>query len=277
MDNYFCSYLPRDLNLYQTSSCNFNCSFCRRATGKIDEVPDVSPGLVETILYTFPISSCCIAGFGEPLMSEGVFDVVEILNRNGITPSIITNGSLIRKRIEEIKKVNLLYMNVSLNTWDSGKHKEITGTDTFKEVIEGVKLLAGLYKFPIFVSKVLFRHDYLGVPSFLEFVDLLGVDKVLLINSLPYDEKAVEGILTEKDVEIAQMIEKYSACFDGRFPISKPRYLKAVPDHCCNSPWKSIGVDGNGNITGCRRFHGPRNEQGNISDKKVCNNEYILE
>ena len=269
--------LPKDLNLYQTSKCNFNCVFCRRLSEGVPEAPDVTSTLVEKIFKKFPISSCCIAGFGEPLMSKGVFDVVSTLNKKGVNPSIITNGSLIVDRFSEIKKANLLYVNVSLNTAVPGKHKGITGTDTEEAVLAGIYKLVSLDRFPVFISMVVLKNNYEDIPAFLERVYSLGAFRTLLLNSLPYNEEAEKKIITEDDIEIIWQIDEFIAFYKGRMAVSRPRYLKASPDHCCDSPWKAIGVDGNGSITGCRRVHGPHIKHGSIEDKDIWDNRYISE
>jgi len=267
--------LPKDLNIYQTSKCNFNCTFCNRVVNGYINTPDMSPYLLERILKKFPISSCCIAGFGEPLMSQGVFDVVKTLNIHKIVPSIITNGSLVKNRFSEILDVQLLYVSVSLNTGLKERHKSITGSESIEDVIKGIRMLVELKRFPVMVSMVVLKDNYMEIPLFLEVAESLGVTNALLINSLPYNSKSAKGIITENEVEIIRAIDKFREDFNGNVNVSRMRYLKSSVDHCCDSPWNVIGVNGNGNVTGCRRVHGPNIENGNIEDKGVWENEYF--
>lgn len=272
----YCNKLPRDLNLYQTLRCNFNCSFCRRATEKMSEVPDVTPELVRQILKKFPISSCCIAGFGEPLMSTGLFKVIDYLNENKIVPSIITNGSLVMKRFDEILTRKLLYINVSLNTAYSEKHEYLTGTKTFSDVVDGVSWLVEYAKFPVMLSMIVFKDNYTEIPEFLELANKLEVDKVILVNSLPYDKGAAKGVIILEDKEIIKKVEDYKHLATAKIVAKWPKWLGKTK-HICDSPYRSIGVDGNGSITGCRRVHGPEIDHGNINEKDIWNNKYILE
>ena len=267
--------LPKDLNVYQTSKCNFNCSFCSREVNGYEIAPDASPYLIERILKKFPISSCCVAGFGEPLMSKGVFDVIRTLNIHKIIPSIITNGSLIKERFSEILDVRLLYISVSLNTGLKESHKNITGKDCFEEVLKGIRMLVEIKRFPVMVSMVVLKDNYMEIPLFLEIAESLGATNALLINSLPYNSKSAKGIITEDDVEIIREIDKFREDFKGKANVSNMRYLKSSVDHCCDSPWNVIGVDGNGSVTGCRRVCGPNIENGNIEDKEAWENKYF--
>ena len=267
--------LPRDLNIYQTIKCNFKCSFCSRKYNPVPVVKDFDRDMVVEVLARFPIETCCIAGFGEPLCSETVFDVVRRLNEVSIFPSIITNGSLIMDRWEEISKARLLYVNISLNSPVRQRHAGLTGTGAFDNVIEGMENLVSLGKFPVTVSMVVFRNNYKEIPEFIKLVTSMGIKKAVLINSLPYNEKAVGGILTDKDKEIIEAFESMKT-LPGAESISWPRLLKAAPDGICDSPWKSIGVDGNGNITGCRRVKGPCADNGNIIfDSHIWEERYI--
>jgi len=277
MKKYRCKYLPTDLNLYLTSGCNFNCSFCRRSSKEINKVRDVIPSMVDKILEKFPIKSCCIAGFGEPFTSRHLFSVVERLNTHKIIPSIITNGSLVRQKFNGIKKSELLYVNVSLNAFNKDRHKEIIGMDCFDEVLSGIEMLCDYEKFPVMVSMVVLKNNYKEIPEFLKLVKSFKGAKAVLLNSLPYNEKAFGGIIKEKDSQIVKEIESYKKLPEASIVKTWPRYLKEPNKGTCNSPWASIGVDGEGNITGCRRVNGPNFKYGNIIDKDIWNSRYLLE
>jgi len=277
MKNYYCKYLPTDLNLYLTSICNFNCSFCKRASGEISKVRDVTPKIVEEILTRFPIKTCCIAGFGEPFASRRLFSVVEKLNSYKIKPSIITNGSLIKRRFNGIKRSELLYINVSLNTFTKERHKEITGIDCFEEILSGIEMLMEYASFPVTISMVVLKTNYKEIPEFLKLVRSFKDAKAVLINSLPYSERTFKGIIKDTDIEIVKEIESYKKLPEANIVRTWPRYLKKYTGGLCNSPWTSIGIDGEGNITGCRRVNGPNPKYGNIYSKDPWNSKYLLE
>ena len=72
---------PQDVNIYQTVKCNFKCTHCMREYKDFSNIPDVTPKIVSNTLNMFPtIRSACIAGFGEPLISNEVINVMKRQN-----------------------------------------------------------------------------------------------------------------------------------------------------------------------------------------------------
>lgn len=251
--------------MYQTTACNFHCSFCQRQTGKIEASPDVSPALIGRVLALYPIKSCCIAGFGEPLLSSSVFEVVGRLNQEGISPSIITNGSRIVERGSEIKGVLLDHVVVSLNEAGAGEHARRTKTTEYRTVLDGI---AWLQKngIPVVLSKVVLRSAYKSIPEFLLLADTLNVSKAILVNTLPY---APGETICFSDTKAVKEIEEYKRLPAAKIARKWPVYLKEQATGSCNSPWCSLGINGNGNITGCRRVLGPSVEFGFFDDPGI--------
>ena len=262
---------PTDLNVYQTSKCNSNCIHCSRQK-TVPTDTDVTPDLLKDVLDRFPIKSVCIAGLGEPFLSPHLFDNIKLLNDRGIKPGLITNGFLLGPYMKKLKEVDLVYLSVSLNAVNRAQHYAITRTKTFAQVVESIRLLVEESRFPVGMSKVCFRED--GAKNAMDFVEFgkrLELDFVHLVNSLPYDWDAIPGVLTEeKDAGYFSYLEMFKKEFDaGNMKVKWPISIKNKRCCSCNSPWQSVGINGGGWITGCRRIFPPSKEFGHYLDENV--------
>jgi cyclic pyranopterin phosphate synthase len=77
---------------------------------------------------------------GEPLVRKGIVDLVQQLaSVNGIQDlSLTTNGIQLDKYAKALKKAGLNRVNVSLDTLDPGRYKEITRGGNIDDVFRGI-------------------------------------------------------------------------------------------------------------------------------------------
>ncbi len=137
----------RELNYLRisiTDRCNMQCMYC---------MPQgLSPKLLhkeimryESILrlvrigVELGVTKVRVTG-GEPLVRKGVYEFLANLTKiDGLSDvSITTNGLLLNDNIDKIKSAGINRMNISLDTLNRKKFKEITGHDSFPKVWEGI-------------------------------------------------------------------------------------------------------------------------------------------
>jgi len=265
-ESYF--KFPTTANLYISNVCNFKCTFCLRQSNEIEKHPEMTPELCGKLLQKFPtIKSVCIAGFAEPLATKCLFPIMRFLKQRGIFIGLITNGSLIKQNLVNLKNCKPNYISVSLNASNAKDHKEITLTDTFEKVKEGIKLLSTL-DIPIYVSTVVGKNSISDVPEVLKLAKELGVKGVDLHGLLPHafgkDKEWFENnVLKEEDKEL---VDKLRELKDSTIIRSYPILVGEKPLQSCTSPWKTIGLNGNGSISLCSAVLPPDKKFGNISD-----------
>ncbi len=126
---------------YLTHRCNSRCTYCDIPTAKHQKTEfENSPE--QTIknlkdLYRLGIRFMDITG-GEPLLYDGLPQVLRAAKELGIFTIITTNGLLFRKRADEL--VGLIDdLKFSLSTTDPELYKYERGVDAYWEVIEAIK------------------------------------------------------------------------------------------------------------------------------------------
>ncbi|PKP33094.1 MAG: radical SAM protein [Bacteroidetes bacterium HGW-Bacteroidetes-17] len=163
LDNY-----KRNINYLRisvTDRCNLRCTYCMPEEGiellnhkdvlTFDEIVEVVKTGVE-----YGIDKVRITG-GEPLVRKGIIDLISIIwNLEGVKDlSMTTNGILLEKFANDLKKAGLQRVNISLDTLNPQKFKKVTRGGDVEQVFKGIEAAkkAGLY--PIKINCVVWKSS----------------------------------------------------------------------------------------------------------------------
>lgn len=153
----------RDLRVSLTDRCSLRCTYCMPA--------DFSDWIANEKLLTTDelvtvIGLCVDAGItqvrltgGEPLLRRDIVDVVRRINELPKPPrmSLTTNALRLAEVAQELKDAGLARVNVSLDTLDPVRFKEMTHRDRFHDVIEGIEAAKAAGLTPLKVNAVLLK------------------------------------------------------------------------------------------------------------------------
>lgn len=270
---------PTRLDVYTTEQCNFSCSFCTRQKHKqVTNAPDFSPHLATRVLDMYPsIVSACVAGFGEPLTSPNLVPLLTTLLNRRIATSLITNGFLIDRRLNDVPWNRLLYVNVSLNEVGPQLHAKVTGVQhAFDAIVNNIQMLQkkGVN---VGLSFVVDAKSFNRIPSFIDFAAKHRAAFVSIVNTLPHHNVSLpaqnqafwDRVITDQTPNFPSFLKNAKQYARSKgvnvnawpTPISKAHN----PRHC-RSPFTAIGFDGNGFYSGCCRVMGPARQFGHINE-----------
>jgi len=132
------------LRLSVTDRCNLRCTYCMPSGGikLIDRKEMLSFEEIlkaAAILSEMGIRKIRITG-GEPLVRDGIIDLIKQIKKiENITDiSITTNGILLNKYLDELHKIPVQGINISLDTLDRQKYKEITRGGEINQVLNAI-------------------------------------------------------------------------------------------------------------------------------------------
>lgn len=147
------------LRISVTDKCNLRCRYCMPEEGvarrshrdflsfeQLAEVTRAAVGL--------GITKVRLTG-GEPLVKRGIVDLVRMLRGiEGLEQlAMTTNGTLLARCARELKEAGLDSLNVSLDTLDPERYRELTRGGDIVQAIEGLR--AALAEgFPVKVNMV---------------------------------------------------------------------------------------------------------------------------
>jgi GTP 3',8-cyclase len=153
-----------DLRVSLTDKCNLRCAYCMPAEG-LDWIPspelltdDEIVRLVEIGVTRLGIREVRFTG-GEPLIRRGLLPIVAATAALRPRPSIsiTTNGIGLTRLAQPLTDAGLDRVNVSLDTLDPERFRQLTRRDRHADVIAGLVAAARTGLSPVKVNAVLMR------------------------------------------------------------------------------------------------------------------------
>lgn len=131
------SYLRMSL----TDSCNFSCTYCMPENIKClpaqNQMSAAEIRNLAEIFYKIGIDKIRLTG-GEPLIRKDFREIISALGNLPVTLGLTTNGLLLDKYLDDLKKANFTKINISLDSLKPDKFKAITKRDSFQKVFQNI-------------------------------------------------------------------------------------------------------------------------------------------
>ncbi|MDP6685520.1 MAG: radical SAM protein, partial [Candidatus Omnitrophota bacterium] len=134
------------LRVSVTDRCNLRCKYCMPEGGITHRPPTELLSFEEIaqivrVGVSLGIDKVRLTG-GEPLVRKNIVDLVKILSSiRGLNDiSMTTNGILLRNKVSDLKKAGLKRVNISLDSLNEERFKDISRGGELKEVTEAIKL-----------------------------------------------------------------------------------------------------------------------------------------
>jgi MoaA/NifB/PqqE/SkfB family radical SAM enzyme len=150
-------HTPLAVVLNVTFRCNLRCGYCYRQYFDLKD-KDFSTeelcGLIDE-LGKMGVRSITLGG-GEPLIREDIGVIIDRVKKNGIECGFNTNGTLIPKRIRELKNADMICVSLDGPKDMNDKNR---GEGSFEKIIAGIDaaLEAGI---KVHTTTVLTRHNF---------------------------------------------------------------------------------------------------------------------
>lgn len=151
------------LRISITDKCNLNCKYCKpqfyykKSLSELLSYEEIEE-ICKLFLKNLPLKIIRFTG-GEPLLRKDFPSLLSSINKlkrvQNLRIGLTTNGTLLKDFAYELYKNGLDDLNVSLDTINEQKFKNLTGGN-IKDVLEGLKKAKEL-KFPIKINCVLIK------------------------------------------------------------------------------------------------------------------------
>jgi radical SAM family uncharacterized protein len=227
-----------------TYNCNLKCKMCpfwRRSS------EDLSTREEKKILRQFYDSGVCAVGFegGEPLLRKDLPEILAYSRSLPLHTSIITNGTLLKSRIDEIAPYISGIVFVSLDGLQK-THDLIRGVNgCFKRSLEGI--VAAKKKVSIRINTTIMADNVHEVEDVVKLAKDLGVKIVL---SAAHEYHSVDASAAQAS-EIKKVAEQLIDLKRKGYPImNSTSYFKVIAKEknwqC--KPWAMVNIDPNGKV-----------------------------
>lgn len=219
------------LRISVTDLCNLRCKYCMPESGvcklehadvlKLEEFYEIAKAFVELGVRKIRITG------GEPLVKNGIVELVKKISSLGVDDlAMTTNGLLLPKYAKELKKAGLNRVNISLDTLNREKYREITRGGDLLDVFKGIEIAKEVGLTPIKINTVLIGDFNIDeIENFVYITQQENID-VRFIELMPIGEAS--GWAEEKFVSNNMILEKVPELIktEAKDPSSPAVYYK---------------------------------------------------
>ena len=147
------------LRITLTNRCNVNCLYCHH-DGMVKSEDEMTADELYTICRVaknIGVKKIRLSG-GEPLLKTDIIETVEKIASLGFKDiSMTTNGILLEKYAEDLKKAGLDRVNVSLDTLDRETYEMITKKDYLEDAKKGILKAVEVGFYPVKINMVIMK------------------------------------------------------------------------------------------------------------------------
>lgn len=202
------------LRVSLTQQCNLTCLYCGHSDFRGDIL---TPREIEIYLRCFAACGIDKVRFtgGEPLMRRDICEIVGIASHTeGIcSVALTTNGTMLAKYAEPLKKAGLSSLNVSIDSIDKGVYETITRGGDLEKVFAGIDA-AKKCGLKVKLNSVILRGvNEHSVAGLVEYAVSRGTD-LRFIELMPFSQNDVSEKLMVSGDEIKKQI-------DGLVPLER--------------------------------------------------------
>lgn len=163
----------KKLRVSLIDACNFRCTYCMPESAMFAKDHDLlSPLEIKAIvkeLVQYGIEEVRLTG-GEPTLRHDLVSIANELSDIGLKKlSMTTNASQLDKFLYPLRETSLSHLNISLDSLDPLRFKQITKKDNFKIVLDSI-LKAKDLGFSVKINTVIMKNYNLNeIEQFIEF------------------------------------------------------------------------------------------------------------
>lgn len=265
--------------LYVTEGCNLRCATCSYRDAVPGELTITEIEKLANELSSFGLKHIVYSG-GEPLLRKDFIRICEIFKKLNVKQTVLTNGLLLEKRIDDIHKY-FHEIIVSIDGADADTHNTIRGLNSFDQILKGIRRTVEILSFKnISIRTVLQKRNFRQFPEMIEMARSLGVSRISFLSADVFSDsfgrdtrgyvESNEKILLDQDEVnefreiIKDTIGKFKKDFDNKFISESPEKMHRIleyygacigineyPRNVCNAPMVSTVIDSTGNILPC--------------------------
>ncbi len=189
---------PRELMVETTMKCNYDCIHCFRRLLIGEELGEMSSKTFDKLLkqsIEARVEKFSFSGWGEPLVHPKIIDFIGKAKSSGIKVLLNTNGSLLEHYSEELFKLNVDEIVVSMDAAEESVYASIRRGGHLALVVKGLKQINELKKKYSTTNPILkFQFtintlNYKQLPKLIKLARELGVIEITVSNIVPLSEE----------------------------------------------------------------------------------------
>lgn len=219
---------------------------------------------------------------GEPLLRRDFPEICRLFQRNNIKQTLLTNGLLLDKRIDELKEC-FTEIIVSIDGADAATHNAIRGLNSFDHILQGIAKTLGTVNSSdtrVSIRTVLQKQNFRNLEGFIHMARSAGINRISFlaadVSSDAYGRDTQGIVSDESSIALNQtevnelrgivnaLADKYPNEFASGFISESPAKLHHIADYyealsgktsfprnICNAPNTSLVITSTGDVHPC--------------------------
>ena len=182
--------LIRKLYVELTSRCNLNCKMCFHNTW-FDEsfatMGEETAQKVKQILASGVAEEVFFGGMGEPLLYDGICDMISLAKQNGMTAQLITNATLLDAAAsEKLTESGIDAVWISMDGFSKEAYEKVRRGSLFDNVVSHIETFNRIRKnTKLGISFVMMKENLAELDRINAFADRYRVDMLNLSHVIP--------------------------------------------------------------------------------------------
>ena len=245
-----------------THRCNFDCNFCCYGFNKKEKrIQDISDQDFERCLNIDAFKYTLIIGLGsgEPLLHAHLPLFIKLIKSKNKLVNIITNGSLIHKRFEELMSAPPDLLWVSL--YDGHENLQL----------ENLKLLSSSkIQTVLGFSKLISKTNIKNIPMYIDLARQANISNIFFQQYYGDTDHILYNLIRDTDEdEVGYLKDLAKKSFFG-MNVTLPNPIPSISPKCrCDFIFKGFSIEPNGAIQPCCFIHTMgRNTYGNLFENE---------
>jgi len=269
---------PIQVSVDPCGVCNLKCGHCNGAEILRKDHTIMNEEMVSSVvglLSKWGTKAACIGGGGESLINKNTYKLINELKGAGISPAVITNGTMLGDCLESILK--LTYLGVSVDSATNETWQKVKGTDRYSldDILKNMEFVCGkgvevTYKY------LLLPTNYKEVYDACRIAKNIGCDQFHLRPAAPpwFENERSYDYTEQMRVSVGEQLDRAREDFEcGSFRIFavmtnfSNEWKKRIAFKKCWAIFTTCFISPNGNIGLCCDRRGDDSIViGNVSD-----------
>jgi len=187
---------PRTLMLELSTGCNYDCLHCFRKAARDLKPCHMTPNTFERVVedaVRAGVRRIVLSGWGEPTSNPGFMEMLRRLKAMGFQVALNTNGSTLEECAEELVRLGLDELYVSLEAYDVRLYSLVRRGGTLQGLSRGLRRLlrakveASSPRPEVRAIFTVTRLNLSEMTGALEFARELGLSEVRFSNFIDFD------------------------------------------------------------------------------------------
>ncbi|MFH0753225.1 MAG: radical SAM protein [Candidatus Omnitrophota bacterium] len=205
--------IPLFVTLCVTNRCNLRCVYCYADCGSQERKEFTTREICDIVDHLCSLGMRYISlNGGEALLREDIDQVVDHINQKGILCQITTNGLLVEKKIEVLRKVDAITMSLDGGRIENDRNR---GAGVYDHVMKAMKVLRA-NKMRFQTSMVLTKNNVDSVKEALQLAQQL--DFQVLFSPLRVEDSPDKELGLD-DARLKETVRQIIGYKDAGFPV----------------------------------------------------------